>query len=194
MQRGVLVLRLGDVFAPGRRDSEPRLIQAAQRGDRGAFDALARTYAPPLRGFLSRRVGPDAAEDVLQETWLAGWAALKSYRGKARFKAWLYAIALHKCQDHQRMQKRTQAEELSEETKGLPAGEDAFAAADRACAVRAALAELPEPQREILDLYFYAELTLPEIAEMLGRNLSTVKYQFYRAHAQAAQALQEYAL
>ena len=76
---------------------------------------------------------------------------------------------------------------------GLPVSKDAYAAADRAQAVRAALAGLPEAQQEVLELYFYAELTLPEIAEMLGRNLNTVKYQFYRAHAQAALALKEYA-
>lgn len=175
-------------FAP-----ERRLIRAAQRGDRAAFDALVRSYTGPLRGFLGRQVGLDAAEDVLQETWLAGWAALGSYQGQARFKAWLYAIARHKCLDYHRAHKRRQTEELSEETTGLSSEDDAYVVSDRALAVRAALAGLPEAQREILDLYFYAELTLPEIAQMLERNLNTVKYQFYRAHAQAALALKEYA-
>ena len=186
-------LSLTELFAPIRGRSEARLIRAAQRGDRAAFDALARAYAGPVRGFLAQRVAPDAAEDVLQETWLAGWAALKSYRGQSRFKAWLYAIALHKCRDYQRMQGRRPTEELTEETLGLPPGEDAFMASDRTHAVQAALAALAPPQREVLDLYFYGELTLPEIAQMLGRNLNTVKYHFYRAHVQAAQALQEYA-
>ena len=48
---------------------------------------------------------------------------------------------------------------------------------------------LPEVQREVLELYYYAELTLAEIAEVCGRHESTVKYQFYRAHAQVAQQL-----
>lgn len=186
-------MSLSELFLPGRSDPERRLIRAAQRGDRTAFDTLMRPYTGPLRGFLRRQVGPDAAEDVLQETWLAGWAALESYRGQARFKAWLYAIARHKCLDYQRVHNRSRTEVLSEETTGLPAAGDAYAASDRAQAVRAALAGLPEPQREVLELYFYAELTLPEIAETLGRNLNTVKYQFYRAHASAAAALQDYA-
>jgi len=45
---------------------------------------------------------------------------------------------------------------------------------------------------ETTTLYYYAELTLPEIAEALGRNVNTVKYQFYRAHAQAADGLRAY--
>ncbi len=48
---------------------------------------------------------------------------------------------------------------------------------------------MPGAQREVLELYYYAELTLPEIAAALGRNLNTVKYQFYRAHALAAEGL-----
>ena len=54
-----------------------------------------------------------------------------------------------------------------------------------------ALLKLPENQREVLEMYYFAELTLPEIAGLLDRNLNTVKYQFYRAHTQVAEQLQE---
>ena len=189
-------MSLSELFLSGRRNPERRLIQAAQGGNREAFDSLMRLYADALRGFLARQVGPDAAEDVLQETWLASWSALGNYRGQSRFKAWLYAIARYKCLDYHRVQKRSRTEELSEDV--LPQSEDVFediaAAAERVQAIRAALTSLPLPQQEVLELYFYAELTLPEIAEVLGRNLNTVKYQFYRAHALAAEALQDYAL
>ena len=47
----------------------------------------------------------------------------------------------------------------------------------------------PEAQREVLDLYYWAELTLPEIARALNRNLNTVKYQFYRGHDLVAQGM-----
>ena len=186
-------MSLSQIWTFQRADSEMRLVRAAQRGDKTAFDALVRSYAGPLLGFLSRQVGPDAAEDVLQETWVAGWATLTTYREQARFKAWLYAIAQHKCRDYQRANKHMVTKELADGMPGLPASKDAYAAADRAQAVRTALAGLPDAQQEVLELYFYAELTLPEIAETLGRNLNTVKYQFYRAHAQAALALKEYA-
>ena len=193
MQEGTLGLSLRDTLTPGGESSEARLVQAAQRGNREAFDTLTRSYAGPLRGFLQRRVGADAAEDVLQETWLAGWLDLRKLHRKTRFKAWLYGIAAHKCLDYQRTQARSRTEELTENGPGLPEPEDVFAASDRARAVRAALAGLPDAQQEVLELYFYAELTLPEIAALLGRNLNTLKYQFYRAHAQAALALPEYA-
>ncbi|HLV78964.1 MAG TPA: sigma-70 family RNA polymerase sigma factor [Chthonomonadaceae bacterium] len=171
-------------------DAERRLIRAAQRGDRRAFDALVRAQEPLLRGFLARRLPAAAVEDVMQETWLACWGALPRYSGQARFKAWLLGIAVHKCQDHYRSRSRLEAETSWEEA-GREAADpkDWHAATERKQAVQAALKQLPAEQREVLELYYYADLTLAEIARMLERNLNTVKYQFYRAHAQAARHL-----
>lgn len=174
-------------------DSEAGRVRAAQRGDRRAFDALVRAYEGPLRGFLVRRAGPGAADDVLQETLLAAWTAIPRFDGRSRFKAWLYGIALHKVTDSRRAQGRAPVDAWSDVAEDQASDEpDPFAASDLRHSVRAVLAELPPVQREVLELYYYAELTLPEVAETLGRNLNTVKYQFYRAHTQAADCLREH--
>ena len=173
--------------------SDVGLARAAARGDARAFEALVHAYGRPLRGFLLRRVGPDAADDVLQETWLAAWAALPAFAGRSRFKAWLFAIAVHKAADAQRASGRTLTEVWADAAEATPAaGPDPFAASDLKRSVQATLARLPLAQREVLELYYYADLTLAEVAETLGRNLNTVKYQFYRAHAEAAEGLREY--
>ena len=169
------------------------LARAAARGDRRAFDALVHVYEPRLRGFLLCRVGPEAADDVLQETWLAAWAALPSFARRSCFKAWLFGIAVHKAADAGRASGRTSAEAWSDVAGALPpAGPDQFAASDMKRSVQATLARLPPAQREVLELYYYVDLTLAEVAETLGRNLNTVKYQFYRAHVEAADGLREY--
>lgn len=175
-------------------DEEAVRVRAARRGDRRAFDSLVHAYERPLRGFLVRRVGFEAADDVLQETWLAAWHAMPNFAARSRFKAWLFGIALHKATDARRAQGRTQAEAWSDMAENqIPAGRDPFADADLKHSVQAVLVQILPVQREVLELYYYADLTLPEIAESLGRNLNTVKYQFYRAHAQAADGLREYA-
>lgn len=181
---------------------EEKLLAAAQRGDRGAFDRLARSYHRTLRGYLARRVGPDAAEDVLQETWIAAWNALPELRGRSRFRAWVFGIAAHKSADHLRARSRTATVDMPnglEEIAGYPgsrpgagaAGKDPYAQAELRQIVGDALAQLPESQREVLEMYYYMELTLVEIATALKRNLNTVKYQFYRAHAQVSARLPE---
>jgi len=188
-----LVSLLGPFTAWGRGQSEDRLLAAAQAGEKDAFDRLARIHQRALRGYVARRVGPDAAEDVLQETWLAVWNALRELRGRSRFKAWVFGIAAHKCTDYLRARGRSATVDAPAafDQAVNPAGRDPYAAAELKHIVDAALFKLPENQREVLEMYYYAELTLPEIAELLGRNLNTVKYQFYRAHAQVAAQLQE---
>ena len=168
---------------PGADKREQSIIRAAQQGDRASFDALSRTYAPALRGFLLRRVGPSAAEDVLQDALLAAWTGLPQYRGQARFKSWLYAISSRKCADWHR-QRGKAAEVPLAEAAGLPDDwTDNAAASERKQILRRALTQIPDIQREIVELYYDAELTLAEIALALERNVNTVKYQFYRAHA-----------
>ena len=181
---------------------EAALVARARRGDRNAFDALVRTHHDPLAGFLARRLGGnvEAAADIVQETLLAAWGALPKFDGRSRFKTWLYGIALHKCADHARREKRrgeiTQAvggdvaQTAREEAAGGHSVEDLYIAAQLREAVQALLVQLPPSQREVIEMYYYADLTLPEIAQALKRNLNTVKYQFYRAHAVVARALE----
>jgi RNA polymerase sigma factor (sigma-70 family) len=57
--------------------------------------------------------------------------------------------------------------------------------------VRSIVSNLPEKQREVVVLYYCCEYTLPEIAKITGRNLNTIKYQFYAAHADLAQLATE---
>ena len=145
----------------------------------------------------------EGIDDVLQETWLAAWVGLKGYDRRARFKAWLFGVALHKCADHHRARGRAPqpatfawdgeepaaAATLAEQQQ--QGRDDPYEAADLRHGVQAALRTLPPEQREVLELYYYAQLTLAEIARVAGRHESTVKYQFYRGHAQIARPLRD---
>ncbi|HEU4753267.1 MAG TPA: RNA polymerase sigma factor [Armatimonadota bacterium] len=176
--------------ALGRVDPDRDLLDAAIGGDRRAFDRLVGGHHARLRGFIARRVGTDAVDDVLQETLLAGWTGLARFDRRSGFKAWLYGIALHKCVDSMRKRGRTSVEvPLTDALAGWQSPEALYAAAELRETVRRAMDRLPPPQREVLELYYYAELTLAEIAAALGRNLNTVKYQFYRAHVVVEQGL-----
>jgi RNA polymerase sigma-70 factor, ECF subfamily len=176
----------------GEDDPDFDLVEAAQRGDRRAFDSLIRSHEVRLRGFLARRVGPEAAEDLLQETLLASWMALSRFDRRSRFKAWLYGIAMHKVGDFFRARGRAQPEvPLSEVAASWQTPEALYAAAELRETVRQLLEQLPGTQREVVELYYYAELTLAEIARLLGRNLNTVKYQFYRAHTLVERGLHQ---
>lgn len=184
-------LRRLTIYFRGKGEADDALVTAARGGDRRAFDTLVDRHQARLRGFLLRRVGADAADDVLQETLLACWIALPRFDGRSRFKTWLYGIATHKCADYARVEKLSAlaASPVNELDDGLPSVEALYARTELRETVQALLRMLPDAQREVIEMYYYAELTLPEIASALGRNLNTVKYQFYRAHALVAQGL-----
>jgi RNA polymerase sigma-70 factor (ECF subfamily) len=139
------------------------------------------------------------ADDVAQEVFVAAWRELPRFRGQSRFKTWLFGITIHHCAEaarrHQRL-RRILGDPV--EGNGHPEGENggyrldpfdwSIAIAERD-AVRERLARLPEPERQVLELYYYAELNLPEISRLIGVNLSTLKYRFYQAHRRLRRAL-----
>ncbi len=188
------VLRLFTGGVSREINSEQALVVEAQGGSRRAFDALARIYTPLLHRFLASRVSANSVDDVLQDTLLAAWTGIPAYTRRSRFKAWLFAIAVHKCTDHYRQKGRSANDVPLEQADFLPVAPDgrtdAYTDVEQRMDVRAALGLLPPEQREVLELYYFAELSLPETADALGRNLNTVKYQFYRAHTLAGRHLE----
>lgn len=172
---------------------ESTLITSARQGDRQAFDLLVRLQMPMLQRFLTGRIGRrDAVEDIVQETLLGAWTALPSFEPRVRFRTWLLRIAANKTADYLRSAvRRDRYERPLESETAVTSGENLQADSERRGMVRQALSQLSGAQREVIEMYYYAELTLPEISRLTGRNLNTVKYQFYAAHTAAAAILKE---
>jgi RNA polymerase sigma-70 factor (ECF subfamily) len=167
------------------------LVRAATRGDGSAFDSLLRQHEEELRSFLSRRVESDEVDDLLQDIWVAAWLSIGAYAGRSRFKTWLYSIAMFKVKDLYRRRTRDQAW-LSESDAQTPAvSTDPSHAEVQKHWVRAALEHLTSDQRQLLELYYFADFTMAEIAKILGKGLNTVKYQFYRAHRDIADQMKQ---
>jgi RNA polymerase sigma-70 factor, ECF subfamily len=175
-----ITLRIWNGLRSGATLTESALLAHAQRGNREAFDGLVRLHEPMLRRFLSRQNLREGLEDVLQEAFLAAWIALPGFEPRVRFKTWLYRIAMNKAMDaHRRTVDATPLDGLT-----LPAA-DVWGRVESALWVHELLAELPDVQRLILELYYFDDLTLEETALVLDRNLNTVKYHFYQAHTRA---------
>ena len=146
----------------------------AQRDELALEDAYA-TYGPSLLSYLRRYVGPDEAEDVLQKTFLDAWRGAARYETGQRFSSWLFTIAHRRAVDTLR-RRRVPVVDV-ETVRGL-VGEDGRETVERyadAAEVRGALGRLPDHEREVLELAYYAELTQREIAQRLDVPLGTVK-------------------
>jgi RNA polymerase sigma-70 factor (ECF subfamily) len=147
------------------------------------FERLYAAEAGPLFSFLAYRTGDRAlAEDLLADAFER---ALRSRRrfdpGKASQKTWLYAIALNCLRDHARRQ-AAETRALSRAHGGHEgATEGGVAGIEHRDLVQRALATLSSDEREAIALRFGAELSVPEIAELLGEPLTTVEGRVYRA-------------
>lgn len=151
---------------------------AANR-DRAAFIEVYEYFAPRVKSFLlGQGVVPAAADDILQEVMLAVWNKAGLFNpDKAAPSTWIFAIARNKRID--RIRRETKPELDPEEPSLQPAAPDAadddLMHGQRRTAVAAALAELPEDQRIVIQLSFMKGLSHGEIAAQLGLPLGTVK-------------------
>jgi RNA polymerase sigma factor (sigma-70 family) len=147
------------------------------------FERLYAAEAAGLFSFLAYRTGDRAlAEDLLADAFERALRARRRFdRRKASQKTWLYAIALNGLRDHAR---RAAAEGRALERAGAagePSADPRLAAVEHRDELQRALATLSAEEREAIALRFGAELTVPEMAELLGEPLTTVEGRVYRA-------------
>ena len=155
------------------------------------FEELYAEHAQALFGFLYYRTGDRAlSEDLMAEAFERALRARQRFDPrKASRKTWLYTIALNCLRDHAR---RRAAEQRALERADDPAPPvDELAAVDERDRLVAALRTLSEEEREAIALRFGANLTVPEIARLKRRNLTTVEGRVYRALRKLRAALEE---
>jgi RNA polymerase sigma-70 factor (ECF subfamily) len=168
------------------------LIVRIADGDRHAFEELYRRYARPVLGLALRRLGDRGrAEDAAQEAFAAVWRSAHSFRPERGGGApWLYTVARNAIIDGLRRLPEPPAEapDTASSEGGPP---DRAEAAWLAWRVHRALEELPEHERPMIELAYYAGLSQSEIAEYLDVPLGTVKTRTRAALARLADALEE---
>ena len=167
------------------------LFLRARNGDREAFGELVRQNQRRIWLVCRQYVGAEEADAMAQETFLKAWRSLDRFDGRSAFSTWLTRIAINACLDELRRRKRRgpAVEESDPERESMAerlpdAGADPERRAIQRDAVRRlreAERRLPERQREIFRLRFYAELELDEIARVLGVHVGTVKTHLHRA-------------
>jgi RNA polymerase sigma-70 factor (ECF subfamily) len=171
--------------------TDEELVAAVQAGDSSAFDELVLRWERKIRGAVYRVVGSEEeARDVTQEAFLKAYRGLPGFKSEARFSSWLYQIALNLSRDRLRRRKlrdHASLDAMEEDGVASPAlvsrAPDAhaqFERGDLSRRVAAAVAALPDDQREVIVLKEYQDLTFVEIAEVLDLPVSTVKTRLYR--------------
>jgi len=164
--------------------SDEELMLSCRDGDEGAFETLYRRYEKPIFSFIYRMVSSEAdAEDLCQETFLKVIRDQKKYRKTAKFKTWLFNIALNLCRDRIRRMKfrshlslnspvfsQDSAEIQKEQSICDPSSDPGKHAQidEIQMLVRQAFTKLPEQERTVVILRQYHALKFSEIAEIMN--------------------------
>jgi RNA polymerase sigma-70 factor, ECF subfamily len=171
--------------------TDGELIARVGEGDSGAFELLYRRYARPVFALALRRLGDRGrAEDAVQETFASVWRSARSYRQERGPGApWLYAVARNAIVDRRRALGEPPVEPVDEaaDDPGPPERAESSWTAWR---VHRALGELPDNERQLIELAYWGGLSQSEIAQFLDVPLGTVKTRTRSALARLADVLE----
>jgi RNA polymerase sigma-70 factor (ECF subfamily) len=170
-------------LAVGRPTGEPgedpdlELVRQVGAGDQRACAALVDRHLPKVLGLAGRLLGNRAdAEEVAQEVFLRVWRHAGEWRpGGAKFSTWLHRVTFNLCHDRLRRRRETTLDAIGDPPSGEPPPGTELQRAAVTARVEAALAQLPDRQREAILLCHYQELGNIEAAEAMEISVSALE-------------------
>ena len=169
---------------PLRQLTDEQLMARAKAGNDVAFEELYHRYARRLKGFFFLQLGGDEelAADATHDVFLRVYEARNRYQEGKNVSTWLFTIAYNICRNHYRSNAyETQllatldTEPISDEQIEIQL--DAAALDD---ALAQVLSELPPPLHQLFSLHYQEELTIPQVAEIVGIPEGTVKSRLHK--------------
>ncbi|MCK6190025.1 MULTISPECIES: RNA polymerase sigma factor [unclassified Pseudomonas] len=172
------------------KDTDPDVELLARIGNNepAAVNEMVARKLPRLLALASRLLGDaDEARDVAQESFLRIWRHAANWRsGEARFDTWLHRVALNLCHDRLRRRKERPLDDnaVLELADTAPSADETLEAAERSARMAAALAALPERQREAIVLQYYQELSNIDAAALMNISVEALESLLSRARRQ----------
>jgi len=184
------------------RECDQLLVERVQSGDKRAFDVLVSKYQRRLMRLVSRLVhDPAEAEDVVQETFIKAYRALRHFRGDSAFYTWLYRIGINTAKNYLVTQGRrtpTSTDTDAEQAEAFDEGdnlrdintpESMLASKQIAETVNSAMDLLPLKLRTAIVLREIEVLSYEEISAIMACPIGTVRSRIFRAREVIAEKL-----
>jgi len=172
-------------------DADFLFIRKIKQGDETAFDGFVRKYYPEILAYCKYHCADQRdAEDLTQETFIRFFKHAASYHHRGKAKNYLYTIAGNLCRDFYRKKREIPLEDTELNSVFSPDSEETEHVIDK-LTVDQALQQLPEAFREVIILYYFQELKMTEIADILNVGLPLVKYRLRQAKIRLEQLLRK---
>ena len=187
-------------------DDDLELVERFQNGDVSAFDQLVAKYQDKVYDIVYSHIrNVEDAYDLSQEVFLKTFKSLGRFRKKSSFYTWLYSITINVCIDHSRKRKRYKTVPIEDwmQIPDIGMG-DSIVTQSRyspACALELkelkhklawAIDQLPPKQRTVFIMKRQQDLSLEEIANIMGRSVGTIKAHLFHATTRLSSLLKNY--
>lgn len=174
-------------------DPDEELVSRVGQGDPAAIQAMVTRKLPRMLALAQRMLNdPVEAEDVAQEAMLKAWRQAPRWTpGKARFDTWLHRVALNLCYDRLRRRREVLTDRPPDRIDPGPAPDRGVQDAELGARVDAALAALPQRQREAIVLCHYQELGNIEAAALMEISVEALESLLSRGRRALRSALAE---
>ena len=182
------------VSAPVRETTDEALIALIADGDKRAMQVLYARHNVRVFRFIVRLTGNQSlAEDLVSEVFLDVWRQAEGFEAKSQVSTWLLAIARYKALSA--MRRRTDQhldDEMAATIEDTAEGPEAqLNTKDRNALVQKCLTQLSPAHREVIDLVYYHEKSVDEVARIVGVPAATVKTRMFYARTKLADLLKQ---
>jgi RNA polymerase sigma-70 factor (ECF subfamily) len=178
-------------YSPNAQSDEV-LMKAIAAGDQCAMRILYARHNVRLYHFIARMIhDAGRAEDLVSEVFIDVWRQADRFEGRSKVSTWILSIARFKTLSVLHRHQNTHIDEMDLELIEDPANtpEEVVLNRDRSAQLRMCLAQMSRDHREILDLVYYQEKSVEEVAEVIQIPKSTVKTRMFYARKRLAQLL-----
>jgi RNA polymerase sigma-70 factor (ECF subfamily) len=167
------------------------LAQRFARGDGDAFDEVVRVFSPRVARLAHRLLGwSDDIDDLVQEVFVAALKRQRHFRGDASLWTWLSSITANLCRSRLR-RRRTWRRWMGFQRERLEPTPTGMVRDETSQRVRDALAQLKQDDREAIVLFYLEELSVRQIAEVLGKTGNAIEVRLHRARHRLAALLKD---
>lgn len=147
------------------------------------LDQLMEDYATDLKRIAFLYVNDiSECEDIIQEVYISCYQKLSSFRHESSYKTWLIRITINKCKDYKKRWsiKKLIYTPIISSVFTAPSAEDQFINEQTSRTMIEQIANLPTKYKEVLILYYYQQMSMTEISEILHVNINTIKSRLLR--------------
>lgn len=176
------------------QSGEADIIRQCLDGEADAYSILVDRYKKMVYNVAYRMLGDgDVANDIAQESFIAAYGSLKTFKQDAKFSSWLYSIVLNKCRDYLRLTKENiPIDDISEIRPGSDISpEQAAADQESSDMLQQALGALSAEYREVLVLKHIEGLDYQEISVITGASVAALKVRAHRGREMLRKILEK---